>query len=126
MSKLSLDAILRISSAGLPLPAHDLVGDDLGAEVTGRSDAPATAFSQAWSRAGWTRPELRNEAVMGKALRTVRYRYVEWDDGARGVELYDYELDPTETVNLAAHEDYAPVMRAMKTKLDRVRGANDH
>ena len=43
--------------------------------------------------------------VMGRAIRTARYRYVEWKipntDKAEH-ELYDYQLDPTETQNLAA------------------------
>ena len=38
----------------------------------------------------------------GISIRTERYRYTEWgQNGSRGVELYDYEADPDETVNIA-------------------------
>ena len=36
------------------------------------------------------------------SIRTERYRYTEWGNkGKRGVELYDYEADPDETINVA-------------------------
>ena len=38
---------------------------------------------------------------MGYSLRTERYRYTEWDFGAEGAELYDYEKDPREVRNIA-------------------------
>lgn len=38
----------------------------------------------------------------GNSIRTDRYRYTEWGkNGSRGVELYDYDNDPDETVNIA-------------------------
>lgn len=47
-----------------------------------------------------TKPAQR-EAFSGYALRTDRYRYIEWDNGRRGRQLYDHETDPTEQHNLA-------------------------
>ena len=46
---------------------------------------------------------------MGRAIRTERYRLVEWKQpGASAesaeLELYDYEADPDETKNLAAEQ----------------------
>jgi len=43
--------------------------------------------------------------VFGRSIRTDRYRYTEWDEGREGVELYDYETDPEEHVNLAHNPD---------------------
>jgi iduronate 2-sulfatase len=37
----------------------------------------------------------------GYSLRTDRFRYTEWDGGAKGVELYDHQNDPQEFDNLA-------------------------
>ena len=35
-------------------------------------------------------------------MRTKQYRYTEWGrNGSRGAELYDYDTDPDETINIA-------------------------
>jgi len=65
---------------------------------------------------------------MGYAIRSQRYRYVEWfedwisteeynDDKLVGRELYDYETDPLETENLVDHPDYQGVVDIMKRQL---------
>ena len=41
--------------------------------------------------------------VMGRSIRTERWRYTEWDEGRAGVELYDHHGDPNEFHNLAMH-----------------------
>jgi uncharacterized sulfatase len=41
------------------------------------------------------------EPVMGRSIRTYRWRYTEWDEGRAGVELYDHHADPNEFRNLA-------------------------
>ena len=55
---------------------------------------------------------------MGRAIRNDRYRIVEWSNNDGIVyELYDYEKDPLETVNIAATD--SQVMKKMKALLDR-------
>ena len=49
--------------------------------------------------------------VRGYTIRTQRYRYTEWADGAAGHELYDYDADPTEQKNLVL--DYSDAGRRM-------------
>jgi iduronate 2-sulfatase len=56
---------------------------------------------------------------MGYSVRNERYRYTEWDGGAKGVQLYDYETDPGELKNLAADEKHADVVRELKAKLPK-------
>jgi hypothetical protein len=45
---------------------------------------------------------------MGRSVRTERWRYTEWDDGKKGVQLYDEINDPKEYVNLAEDPRHAP------------------
>lgn len=57
---------------------------------------------------------------MGRAMRTDRYRFVEWThvDGApTEYELYDYQTDPHEDVNLAVKPESAALVEQMKKKL---------
>jgi len=67
--------------------------------------------------AAWDRPAhtaLRHERVLGRSVRSERYRYTEWDGGKEGVELYDYQTDPNEWKNLAKEASVAEVVGKMK------------
>ena len=57
---------------------------------------------------------------LGRAIRTERYRLVEWSpwkagDGDAEYELYDYQTDPLETRNLAS--EIPEVLKALQDKL---------
>ena len=59
-------------------------------------------------RAEWRHPALTqvrrgpaNATFMGYSVRTEQWRYTEWDEGKRGVELYNEVKDPDELRNLA-------------------------
>jgi uncharacterized sulfatase len=54
---------------------------------------------------------------MGYSVRTERWRYTEWDDGKRGVELYDHDRDPHEFTNLARDEKHAATVKKLKALL---------
>ncbi len=66
---------------------------------------PAAVFQQA-AYTQHPRPAYyeREPQVMGRSVRTTRYRYTEWRDFKTGElvasELYDHEHDPLETVNV--------------------------
>jgi uncharacterized sulfatase len=53
----------------------------------------------------------------GRTVRTDRWRYTEWDGGAKGVELYDHTNDSEEYHNLAGRSELAPVQRELKELL---------
>jgi iduronate 2-sulfatase len=55
------------------------------------------------------RNRRRDGAILGRAVRTERYRLVEWKkpgapSSTADFELYDYQSDPLETKNLASAE----------------------
>jgi arylsulfatase A-like enzyme len=123
--------------AGLPVPAG----------LEGTSFAPlfedpkrpwkTAAFSQYWRRGykvyrtvplaipnppGYDRyPETD---TMGYSMRTDRYRYTVWHpvqepDRLLATELYDYQVDPQESANLAARPEYAAVVRELAEQMRR-------
>ncbi len=63
--------------------------------------------------------------AMGYALRTARYRYVEWrdlkDDHVVARELYDQRKDPAETVNLADDPAFKPDLATLTAQLAKAR-----
>ena len=60
---------------------------------------------------------------MGRSVRTERWRYTEWGDGKRGVELYDHEKDPREFTNLANDPKHAGTVAELKSLLQKGRTA---
>lgn len=104
----------------------DICGLDAPPGVEGISLKPLlTNPEQAWKRAVFSQyPRTRSGsrhrghgAIMGYAVRTQRYRYVEWQDWdskqivAR--ELYDHDADPHESRNVAAETKHGETMREL-------------
>ena len=54
---------------------------------------------------------------MGYSIRTDQWRYTEWENGKRGVELYDESADPRELKNLATDPTRAKIVAAMRDRL---------
>jgi arylsulfatase A-like enzyme len=57
----------------------------------------------------------------GYSVRTDRWRYTEWAEGAEGVQLYDMDRDPGETKNLAADAAHAATVAELKSLLKAYR-----
>ncbi len=53
----------------------------------------------------------------GYAVRTDRWRYVEWEGGQQGAQLYDMESDPGETTNLANDAQHAGTVNDLRARL---------
>ncbi len=63
-----------------------------------------------------TATQKLDPSVMGRGVRTERWRYTEWVDGKEGAELYDHDKDPNEHANLAkdpAHGKQVAELRQM-------------
>ena len=81
-------------------------------------------------RATWTRPaftqvtrgNMEKAGFMGYSVRTERWRYIEWEEGKRGMQLYDETADPQELKNLAADPKHAAVVAEMQQLLKAMRG----
>jgi iduronate 2-sulfatase len=87
--------------AGLPMPdsPQPLDGESLVAVLRGTAVAPSSFAYHCFPRGN----------RLGRAIRTSRYRLVEWRQaktGAVDYELYDYEVDPLESRNLAMEQPH--------------------
>ena len=89
----------------------------------GRSLMPLLADAHA----PWDHPavsQVRRGAgqatFLGYSIRTDRWRYTEWDGGAKGTELYDDKADPDELHNLAAQPAHRETVTALQRRLHQM------
>ena len=86
-----------------------------GADLTPLLHNPKTK----WSRPAYTQVYRGRDKIMGRSVRTERWRYTEWNNGADGVQLYDHKKDPFEYRNLADDPDFAKVRSELKELLNQ-------
>jgi iduronate 2-sulfatase len=99
----------------------------IGAGARGRGGARGAAASSL------TGPNADGAAVYqaaasgpdtGYTIRTELYRYISWNDGKAGEELFDELNDPGETRNLAMQPFYADVLADMRQRLARMKSGS--
>src|SRR5205085_7858 len=96
----------------------DVCGIAADAKTEGASLRPLLENPEvAWDRPAFSQVTRggakQGKSIMGRSLRTERWRYTEWDEGRAGVELYDHDADPQEMRNLAADAASAEIAAAM-------------
>ena len=106
--------------AGIPIPGQ-LEGTSL-LPILRNPDAKVKKFAM-------SQYPRTYKKVMGYALRNERYRLVAWvkeevsrsgvfgESDVVDLELYDYESDPLETVNLANNPEYGSMMESLKADM---------
>jgi arylsulfatase A-like enzyme len=104
----------------------ELAGVPIPPALEGRSLAPVLADpTRTFKDAAFSQFPRRHEGFdyMGYAVRTERYRYVEWVDkltaGTVARELYDAGRDPEENINLAGVPEQSAVVRDLSERLWR-------
>ena len=99
---------------GVPKPAH----------LQGRSMVPLLADPGVpWKKAAFSQFRRRtgNGEVMGYAMRTERYRFVDWRNRRNGetvaTELYDHKDDPGEHTNIASRAENRDLVQQLDSEL---------
>ena len=62
---------------------------------------------------------VKRGRVLGRSVRTDRWRYTQWDGGKEGTELYDHRRDPGECRNLAEAPAHRETIAALAKLLRR-------
>ncbi len=96
--------------AGLPVPDG----------IEGTSLVPLMENpNRAWKSAAFSQYP-RASGVMGRSIRTERYRFTEWASAAGesvGVELYDHHADSVENENVAARPENKDLVERLRAQL---------
>src|SRR5262249_19948182 len=97
---------------GLKAPAN-LQGQSLRPQL---DDPNAPGKKGAYTQVMRGGPKAKQQ-FLARSVRTGRWRYTEWDEGRKGVELYDHDNDPHELKNLAREEKYAKTVASLRQLL---------
>jgi iduronate 2-sulfatase len=91
-------------------PPNNIEGNSL-VVLLENPDAPGKPFA-------FTQVHRGRQGPVGQTVRTDRFRYIEWNAGKDGVELYDEQADPGELTNLAKDPAHAQTVAELKKLLN--------
>ncbi len=94
-----------------------LAGLDVPKTVQGRTFQPLLQDPLAEGKEVVFGTMMAPKGIIGHCVRTERFRYIEWDEGRHGRQLYDYKNDPDELHNLADKPNQADRVGRMKARL---------
>lgn len=118
-------AATPVSQVDLYPTLAELAGVRAPENLQGQSLVPILKDPSAKGR-GWAltqvvrgggQPKAGGKRFFGYSLRTDRWRYTEWDEGAKGAELYDHENDSGELSNLAGKPEHAATVAELSERL---------
>jgi uncharacterized sulfatase len=100
----------------------DLCGLKQPSALQGKSLVPLLKKpNDNWNKPAFTQVTriLNGQMIMGRSVRTERWRYTEWNEGKDGTELYDYTIDPDEFINLAKNPKYSGEIKNLSALLKK-------
>jgi len=113
----------RKNEQGRPLDGYSVrpfLENPTSRDWTGPDGALSMIYAGAKSKTGLTPADIKDPAKQHWSLRTERWRYVLYNNGAE--ELYDHVNDPYEWTNLAEDPDLASMKKKLKDDLFRMSG----
>jgi iduronate 2-sulfatase len=101
---------------------QELTGFPVSDHLEGTSFVPLLRDpGKKWKKAAFSQ-QNRGNRIMGYAIRTEDFRYVEWrrneDNFLMAAELYDHRIDPVESKNLASEEAYKNIVADLSLELE--------
>lgn len=94
----------------------ELCGVSIPAGLQGRSLIPLLKQPDAaWDHPAFT--SVVHRGVLGRSVRTERWRYTEWDNDRHDAELYDHASDPDECNNLVVEPAQAATVQKLRQLL---------
>ena len=100
----------------------ELCGLRSPADLQGKSLAPLLKNPDAgWNRSAFTQVTriVNGIMIMGRSVRTEKWRYTEWNEGKDGIELYDHTTDPDEFLNLAKDPKHSSLIKNLSSLLKK-------
>jgi len=95
----------------------ELAGLKPPADYQGTSMVPLLQSPERrWKSGAFTQIQFQGE-IVGRSIRTDRYRYMKWEGHGDGEELYDHQTDAHEFTNLAGKPEHAATLGKLRGAL---------